>query len=192
MLYVMSSTTKRSRQPEAVRKNLLDATSQVLIERGFEGMSLDMIVQRAGVSKGALFHHYPNKQGLVEALMWQLLHEFDSQVAHFMERDKEPRGRFLRAYIKTTLASHDSTETSKLLGAFALAMTHNAPLADVWQNWVHEQMVKHKEEFRTTAGSIIRYAIDGIWMEDCTGATVVSRKQRKTIVDELIQRTYDL
>jgi AcrR family transcriptional regulator len=56
------------------RKDLLAATRAALIEAateqfgtlGFEGASLIAIAQQAGVTTGALYHHFANKQALFE------------------------------------------------------------------------------------------------------------------------------
>lgn len=50
---------------EAMRKRLLAATLQSLAEDGYTGATLSAIVRRAGVSRGAQVHHYPNKQALM-------------------------------------------------------------------------------------------------------------------------------
>ena len=48
-----------------MRKRLLEATLQSLAEDGYAGSTLSSIVRRAGVSRGAQVHHYPNKQALM-------------------------------------------------------------------------------------------------------------------------------
>jgi AcrR family transcriptional regulator len=48
-----------------MRKRLLVATLQSLAEDGYNGATLSSIVRRAGVSRGAQVHHYPNKQALM-------------------------------------------------------------------------------------------------------------------------------
>lgn len=49
----------------AMRKRLLAATLESLAEDGYTGSTLSSIVRRAGVSRGAQVHHYPNKQALM-------------------------------------------------------------------------------------------------------------------------------
>lgn len=64
----ISTPGARRTQPErseAMRKRLLAATLQSLAEDGYNGATLSAIVRRAGVSRGAQVHHYPNKQALL-------------------------------------------------------------------------------------------------------------------------------
>ncbi|HSZ06704.1 MAG TPA: helix-turn-helix domain-containing protein [Solirubrobacteraceae bacterium] len=43
---------------------------ELLIERDFDGLSTEEILQRAGVSRGAMYHHFPGKVDLFRAA-WQ-------------------------------------------------------------------------------------------------------------------------
>ncbi len=47
------------------RERILDATVACLIEDGYAGTSTNAVQRRAGVSRGALMHHYPSKQDLL-------------------------------------------------------------------------------------------------------------------------------
>lgn len=48
----------------ATREKLLGAARQLLGERGFAATSLDDVVAAAGVTKGALYHHFADKEHL--------------------------------------------------------------------------------------------------------------------------------
>lgn len=47
---------------------ILDATAQVLVERGYAGTSTNLIAARAGVSIGSVYQYFPNKDSLISAL----------------------------------------------------------------------------------------------------------------------------
>jgi AcrR family transcriptional regulator len=51
------------------REDLFDAAIEVVAERGFRDASVDEIAQRAGLSKGALYWHFPSKDDLFFALL---------------------------------------------------------------------------------------------------------------------------
>ncbi len=60
---------QQSDRTAATRAALLEATVEVLVERGYSGTSTRLAAERAGVSLGALQHHFPTKAELsVEAL----------------------------------------------------------------------------------------------------------------------------
>lgn len=55
----------QAERSDAMRRRLLAATVESLAEDGYAGSTLSSIVRRAGVSRGAQVHHYPNKQALI-------------------------------------------------------------------------------------------------------------------------------
>lgn len=58
-----------SDSPSDTRRSLLDAAEALILERGFAGATVDAIVERAGVSKGAFFHHFSSKSKLGSLLL---------------------------------------------------------------------------------------------------------------------------
>jgi TetR/AcrR family transcriptional regulator, transcriptional repressor for nem operon len=61
--------TRRKRQPEVTRERLLYAAFDEIYRRGFQSASLDTILEQAGVTKGALYHHFPDKAALGYAVV---------------------------------------------------------------------------------------------------------------------------
>lgn len=57
------------------RRKLLEAAFEEFFLRGFQAGSLDTIVQRAGVTKGALYHHFPDKTTLGYAVLEEVVRE---------------------------------------------------------------------------------------------------------------------
>lgn len=51
-----------------LRRVLLDASVEVLAERGTEAMSLRDVARRAGVSPAAPYHHFASKEALLDAI----------------------------------------------------------------------------------------------------------------------------
>ncbi len=70
----MSTSTQRGTQR---RQALLDAATDLFMEHGFEGTSLDMVIERAGGSRRSIYQYFDNKEGLfaatVEAMMERIL-----------------------------------------------------------------------------------------------------------------------
>jgi AcrR family transcriptional regulator len=57
------------------RRKLLDAAFGEFHLHGFQAASLDRIVERAGVTKGALYHHFPDKSALGHAVVEEVVRE---------------------------------------------------------------------------------------------------------------------
>ena len=58
----------RARQAEATRQQLVDVARQLFTERGYARTSIEDIIERAGVARGALYHHFPGKDALFAAV----------------------------------------------------------------------------------------------------------------------------
>lgn len=62
---------RRSRRPAETRERLIAAAVEVLTERGFEAASTDEIVQRSGLTNGALYNHFSTRYELLAAALEQ-------------------------------------------------------------------------------------------------------------------------
>ena len=60
---------RRGRDPDITRNKLLQAAFEEIYRRGFQAASLDTILAKAGVTKGALYHHFPDKAALGYAVV---------------------------------------------------------------------------------------------------------------------------
>lgn len=61
------------RDPVKTRERLLECAFQQIYQHGFQAVSLDAILQDSGVTKGALYHHFPNKNALGYAVVEEIL-----------------------------------------------------------------------------------------------------------------------
>ncbi len=61
------------REKDNTRDKLLQAAFEEIYRRGFQAASLDVILAKAGVTKGALYHHFPDKAALGYALVQEVV-----------------------------------------------------------------------------------------------------------------------
>jgi TetR/AcrR family transcriptional repressor of nem operon len=71
-----TSTKRRTRQPDVTRERLLHAAFEEIYRRGFQAASLDTILANAGLTKGALYHHFPDKDSLGYAVVDEVVRGF--------------------------------------------------------------------------------------------------------------------
>ena len=53
--------------PQETRQKLLDVALELFGDHGFQATSVQMVAQRAGVTKGAFYHHFESKDDLLQA-----------------------------------------------------------------------------------------------------------------------------
>ena len=60
---------KRAAQGRATRGQLIEVATRLFTEHGYEGTSIEAVLSAAGVSRGALYHHFAGKEALFEAVV---------------------------------------------------------------------------------------------------------------------------
>ena len=69
----MATKPAPSKQPDVTREKILDAAFQEIYRYGFQSASLTNILDRTGLTKGALYHHFPDKQALGLAVVDEVI-----------------------------------------------------------------------------------------------------------------------
>lgn len=69
----MTQTAPRPRKSDRTRAAILDAAFGEIYRHGFQAASVDAILARAGVTKGALYHHFPSKAELGQAVVSEVI-----------------------------------------------------------------------------------------------------------------------
>jgi AcrR family transcriptional regulator len=87
-----------------MRARLLQATVELLVERGFAGTTTTLVSERAGVSRGAQLHHFPAKNDLVLAAVEHLTRVRGEELAAAANR--LPSGRPRIRAVLGMLADH--------------------------------------------------------------------------------------
>jgi TetR/AcrR family transcriptional repressor of nem operon len=60
--------------PEDTRNRILQTAFEEIHKNGFQGSSINQIVEEAGITKGALFHHFKSKKELGYAVIDEIIH----------------------------------------------------------------------------------------------------------------------
>ena len=68
-----SPRRSRTRAPEATRERLVAAAFEEIHRHGYQGAGLDTILANAGVTKGALYHHFADKADLAHAVIDEVI-----------------------------------------------------------------------------------------------------------------------
>ena len=58
----------RNKYPEETVRKILDAAAHLFLEKGYDGTSLQDIIDETKLSKGAIYHHFGSKEDIFEAV----------------------------------------------------------------------------------------------------------------------------
>ncbi|MFE1950458.1 TetR/AcrR family transcriptional regulator [Streptomyces sp. NPDC059524] len=82
----------------STQERLVEATRELLWERGYVGTSPKAILQRAGVGQGSMYHHFTGKQDLALAAIRRTGAELRAAVDRLLDTDTSAYAR-IEAYL---------------------------------------------------------------------------------------------
>jgi AcrR family transcriptional regulator len=86
----MSSTPARPERGEATRDALVSAARALFAEHGYAGVGTEEVVRRAGLTRGALYHHFHDKRDLFRAVFEQTEEEIMQTIVARVEGISDP------------------------------------------------------------------------------------------------------
>ncbi|BDU08402.1 TetR/AcrR family transcriptional regulator [Nocardia cyriacigeorgica] len=98
------------RQPQnengvATHQRILDAALDVLATRGWRHASVAEVAERAGVTRGAVQHHFKDREGLFTAAVQQIMDSRVREVENLQHADY-PEGERTQAIVRTVVELH--------------------------------------------------------------------------------------
>lgn len=153
---------RRKKEPERVRRALLDAAACLAVQHGIAAVTMQAVADAVGVTKGGLLHHFPNKDALIEAVFADQRSQFDGAIEALMAADPEPRGRFTRAYVQATFAELERVAGNPL-GPICASFLLDPRLRRWWLDWLEQRLERHRDTDAGEVLEVVRCAMDGIW-----------------------------
>jgi TetR/AcrR family acrAB operon transcriptional repressor len=108
-MYIMVTMRRTKEEAEATRGALVEAALAVFAERGYAAATLADIAARAGVTRGAAYHHFKDKAELYATTVAHHWKEVPGPIWRHLDDDAAPLDRirrFLVAYF--TALEHDA------------------------------------------------------------------------------------
>lgn len=145
----------------APSQKLLDAVTAILVEDGFEGVSVRKVATRAGVSIGAVQHHFPTKDVMLTAAMDRASEQFRRRLAERVPPDSTAE-QALRGLSGELLGTRPDQRATSVLWVARLA---RAEVDD-------ETARSHAREWAELAGLVtqlvqaVRPDRSTVWVED--------------------------
>lgn len=155
----------RAKRPAQVREALLQAATAQAAQQGVAALTLRAVARAAGVTKGGLLHHFPDKAALLAALRTHAISLFETALNSHLVQESGP-GRFTRAYVRACLSA-PGTEPDLWSVPELWA---DAQLRADWYAWFAAQEALHAETDGDMHYKLVRLAADGAWLAALDGA----------------------
>lgn len=142
---------------QQTRRTIIEAAADAFVTRGFAGASLAEIADQAGVTKGALYFHFPSKAALASAMI-EVQREANAELA---ERVDAYEGDRLELLVDLTRAlGRRLVDDATLRAAMRLAVergeVEDAVISETYTRWEQlvAEVVRAAKERREVAGHI--------------------------------------
>jgi AcrR family transcriptional regulator len=124
-----SGRRTQAERSEATRASLIAAARRLFTARGYDAVGAEEIVRAAGVTRGALYHHFGGKSGLLDAAYEQLEAESTARVARIvLGSDLHSPLEAMAAGIEAFLDECAEPELRQIA-------LHDAPAVLGWDRW---------------------------------------------------------
>ena len=114
----------------ATRDALISAARGLFADRGYAEVGTEQIVRAAGVTRGALYHHFPDKLALFAAVFEALETDVAGRIAEAAGQEPDPDPiAIMRAGVAAWLDACAEPEVHRI-------MLTDAPAVLGWERWV--------------------------------------------------------
>jgi AcrR family transcriptional regulator len=164
-----------------VREKVLQALEELVLA-GDPEPTFDAVAARAGVSKGGLLHHFPDRSALVEGLLRRVVAETDSRML-----DAAERGDAAATWLRLSVVEGPDHRTARALlslvrlgasGRFVMPEDVVAAMAR-WQQAIESELSDPARAL------VIRLLGDGLFLATLTGQAL-SHEEFEAVLTEVL------
>ncbi len=163
---------RRTKQPAAVRAQVLAAAKQVLVEEGAGALTFDSVLARTDLSKGGIQYHFRTKQALLDGLFNHLMQEFFASLHEALAAEPSGPDQRIRVYISVVSRAAESAVDAR--EAMVLLMI------DPKYQTTHTELLDdfcRPDEVPADLSLTCRFAVEGLWQ-----AQVLRREPQPEVV----------
>ncbi|MGM9988207.1 MAG: TetR/AcrR family transcriptional regulator [Bacillaceae bacterium] len=172
-----------------IKRNLiLKSAKEFVLQHGFNDLTLDAVAKHAGISKGGLLYHFPNKEALLVGLGNYIFEEFTTAFNEQAKQDPIEKGKWCRALIETT--KEDLNHNAELnVGILATSMLNSDLSTSISEGYQYMQSKVEQDQIDPVTATIIRLAIDGLYYSELFNIARLNDDMREKVIHTLINMT---
>lgn len=183
---------KRKKQPELVRRALLDEAARITLEQGLSKVTFQAVADAVGVTKGGVMHHFATKDTLILEVFYDAMAKFEAEVNAAMAKDPVSYGSFTRAYIDATISLGEKGQAEfNSQATLYVLMLGDRMLRERWAEWSNEQLKKYAATDNSETLCMVRLVADGIWLSDFSGIDISDKASIRERLINMTQQDFD-
>jgi AcrR family transcriptional regulator len=170
------------------RTRLLEAAERVVARDGVARLTLDAVAGEAGVSKGGLLYHFPNKDALISAMVLRWADGFERDIGERLEAEEAGAvGSWARTYAGATFEPGEAQEREprELVALLAAIATDPALLEPLRRRCEAWQARAEDDGLDPALATLLRLAADGLWFADLFGLAPPAGELRRQVLREI-------
>ena len=144
------TVNQRVEQGQATRAALIDVATELFATNGYEATAISAVLDAAGVSRGALYHHFESKEALFEAVLQSVEAEATLKVTRAARGATDPLDGLRRG-----CAAYLAMCRDPVVRRISLI---DAPAVVGWERW---REIDEQHSFGLIKAAIAAIAADG-------------------------------
>jgi len=170
---------------EKTRQIILTAANRIVLNQGVDHLTLEATAREAGVSKGGLLYHFPNKEALIVGMIHSYLDRFAADLNRAAaDGDTTANGRWVHAYLETTFSDNQRTPRMNA-GLLAAIATNPSLLSPVQKSFAEWMRLLEADGIDPVTATIVRLAADGLWLVELFGLAAPDAEMKAKVLQAL-------
>jgi len=175
------------RHSDNARERIIDAAEQVVLEAGAGHLTFDAVASKAGLSRGGLLYHFPDKKSLLRGM----LDRRQKRIAEIrtIRQAEIPAGpeREVIAFV-LSLLDEDNKASGDIMAALIAMAAHDPEILGPVAQESYRQTITDltKEGLSFEQAAVITLATYGLRFFEVLSVSYFNAKERRRIIKELL------
>lgn len=170
------------RLPKA-RQKVIDASREIVMERGAGALTFDEIAQVSGVTRGGITYHFPTKQHLLRALVEHDIEQWQDIEAENCPANCPAEAAELIAFIRAHTS--EKPDHRRFVTGMLSAATLDPPILDPARDYERARLAEIEWTDRNLKLQLLRLAAMGMFWADLFECPDIPAEVRQRLVDML-------
>ena len=169
----------------SLRERILEAADEVARRRGVANLTLDLVAEQAGVSKGGLLYHFTTKEALLRGMIDRAIDRYRT----FLHESVDKYGNDYRGYLKASvIARKDCDEGSECSRSFFAAAANFPDMPERAREDVRDHFERLRSDpDRFASAAILSLAVDGLHFLELLNLAPFTPEEREQVLAKLVE-----